>query len=134
MKAPHLDHLNLTVRNFAESADWYRRVFGFEVVEHGIMDGLPWGVLKSGDAHLCIYEEPDRKFVDRFALGEKGIHAFNHFALRITDRDAWRETVKREGVVVDHEWQYPHSYSWYLNDPTGYEIEVVSWNDDRPRF
>lgn len=39
----HIDHLNLSVRNFNESANWYAEVFRFEVLERVQQDGKPWG-------------------------------------------------------------------------------------------
>ena len=136
MKVKHLDHLNLTVRSFEESADWYRRIFGFEVVEDEVSEGTRWGVLRSGDALLCIYENPDREFADRFQLRERNLHGVAHFALRILDENEWLEIARREGVTINYggEVTWPHSRSWYIQDPTGYEIEVVRWNDDRIRF
>ncbi|MCA8946658.1 MAG: VOC family protein, partial [Planctomycetes bacterium] len=59
MKVKQLDHLNLSVINFEQSAEWYKRVLGFEIVEQGIQDGQPWGVIKNGDAMLCIYQHPE---------------------------------------------------------------------------
>lgn len=59
-----------------------------------------------------------------------------HFGLRITDADEWLETVDREGLEVLYggEVAWPHSTSWYLTDPTGYEIEVALWDRDRIAF
>ena len=51
-------------------------------------EGIRWGVLRAGDAMLCIYEYPDLEFVPR--PRERGMHGINHFGLRITDRAAWR--------------------------------------------
>ncbi len=131
MKIRNLDHLNLSVRNFAESADWYRRVFGFEIVEQKEMDGLPWGVLQCGDAMLCIYEHPEREFLDRFQLRDRNLHGLAHFALRIDDEQAWLDLMQREDITPNYDGRidWPHSSSWYINDPTGYEIEVVLWKD-----
>jgi len=136
MNVKHLDHLNLSVHSFKEAADWYRRVFGFEVVESGVWKGQPWGVLKSGEAMLCAYESPERKFADGDKLKSSHLHGVNHFALRITDRNEWCRTVARENVHVEYGGPvaWPHSTSWYVRDPTGYEIEVVSWNDDTSAF
>ena len=133
MKVRNVDHLNLSVRSFGESAEWYGRVFGFEVVEEGLYNGAPWGVLRSEDAMLCIYEHPDYGEVSRSGTG--GRHGINHFGLRITDRKAWEETVEREKIPVlyDGEVHWPHSSSWYITDPTGYEIEVALW-EDGPKF
>ena len=136
MLVKQLDHLNLTVASFDESAAWYRRVFGFEVVERGIVeDQGPWGVLRAGDALLCIYEHPELRFDEYRTHLKKGVHAMAHFGLRITDRSAWEATIEREGVkCVYSDWRYPHSNSWYVVDPTGWEIEVALWDHDTVQF
>ena len=111
MKVKQLDHLNLTVRSFDDTVEFYGRVFGFEIVEEAVKNGVRWGVIRSGEAMLCIYEHPKLEFLDRFALLERGLHGVNHLAFRITDAKAW-----------------------YIKDPTGYEIEVTAWNDDEIAF
>ena len=133
MKVKQLDHLNMTVRNFDETADWYARVFGFEIVEKGTYQGNPWGVLKSGDAMLCVYEHPE---FEGTAGKRNGTHGVNHFALRITDRAGWLATVERENLKLDFggEVDWLHSKAWYVSDPTGYGIEVALWDDDTPAF
>ena len=135
MQIRNLDHLNMTVRDFEESAAWYERIFGFEVVERKEMDGLPWGVLRCGETMLCLYERQDHTFLNRFQLRERGLHGMAHFALRIDNRQEWMEVMEREGIEVnyDGEVDWPHSRSWYISDPTGYEIEVVLW-DHGPDF
>jgi catechol 2,3-dioxygenase-like lactoylglutathione lyase family enzyme len=134
MQIKHLDHLNLSVTNFAESASWYAKVFGFEVVEQGTYRNAPWGIVKAGDALLCMYED-NRRQPKGDELRNLKIHGVNHFGLRITDRKAWEETIKRENIHVFYggETRWPYSSSWYIEDPSGYEIEVVLW-DEGPRF
>jgi len=50
--------------------------------------------------------------------------------------DGWLETVERHGIEIQYggEVEWPHSRSWYVFDPTGYEIEVVFWQDGTIRF
>ncbi|MCB9895948.1 MAG: VOC family protein [Planctomycetes bacterium] len=136
MQVKHLDHLNLSVANFEETAGWYQRMFGFEVVERGIQDGEPWGVIRGGDAMLCIYQRPNWKRYDKDELGEAGQHRIAHFAFRITDRAAWEAVLKRENPKLYYGGinEYPHSTSWYVRDPNGYSIEVALWNNDSPSF
>jgi catechol-2,3-dioxygenase len=85
---------------------------------------------------LCLYESPDRVFLDGDQLGDRQLHGVNHFALRILNRAEWEATVKAENLPVQYggAYPYPHSTSWYINDPTGYEIEVVLWEKDRITF
>ncbi len=123
------DHLNLSVRDLGETAAWYRRVFGFERVEEGVWDGVPWAILRSGDSMLCAYEHPELGAPD----AKTRHHRIRHAGFRIRDRAAWEAVLAREGL--EHEYvPYPHSESWYVADPTGHEIEVVLWKDGRVRF
>jgi lactoylglutathione lyase len=133
MAVKHLDHLNMSVKDLAESIAWYGRVFGFQKVEGGTIEGRPWAILRGGDALLCLYEHAKRKVPDP---EQHGHHGLAHFGLRIDDRVAWEATVAREKVAVDYggAFRWPHSTAWYVSDPTGYEIEVALWDDDEVRF
>jgi catechol-2,3-dioxygenase len=133
-KKAALDHLNLTVRNFDETASWYKTVFGFEIVEKGLHGGLPWGVLRNGDSMLCIYESPERTQTD--AEETERFHRIYHFGLRINDREQWEKTLRECALPTyfGSPLRYPHSTSWYVTDPTGYMIEVALWDEDRVAF
>ena len=137
MSVKHLDHLNLTVADFAVTVDWYRRVFGFCVVEEAVDErGVRWGVIRAGEALLCLYEHPDLELSDCDTERRKGRHALCHLGLRIDDRAAWVETIANESLEVLYGGavQWPHSTAWYVRDPTGWEIEVVHWDEDCIRF
>lgn len=137
MQVQHLDHLNLSVTDLDETIEWYGRVFGFELKERARnYMGIEFAVIQSGEALLCIYEHPDRESLDGEQLRSRGLHGFNHFALRIQDREAWEEVLERERLPLLYggltEW--PHSLAWYVADPTGYEIEVALWNRGQAEF
>jgi catechol 2,3-dioxygenase-like lactoylglutathione lyase family enzyme len=137
MTVKHLDHLNLTVHDLEESADWYARMFGFDLVERGVdAEGRPWGVLRSGEAMLCIYERPGFTLTTPSVDAAEARHRLNHFALRIEDDEAWRRTLATEKPELFYESpvRWPHSTAWYVADPTGYTIEVVAWESDRVAF
>jgi len=132
----NLDHLNLSVKNLEETAKWYQRIFGFEIVEKGLQKGVPWGVIKSGDAMLCIYQHPEYSFMAGDDLERRKTHGLSHFALKVTDLKEWKSVMERENIKVSYggaiKWK--NSTSWYVNDPTGYEIEVVFWHTGSPIF
>ena len=136
MYIKQLDHLNMTVRSLDDTADWYRRVLGFEMVEKGVSQGRHFAVLKAGDAMLCIYEAPEfTRRPDHASQAESLAFGVRHLALRIADGDAWRRAIERERLTIHHgPIRYPHSTSWYVFDPTGFEIEIVLWDDDTPSF
>jgi catechol 2,3-dioxygenase-like lactoylglutathione lyase family enzyme len=137
MDVAGFDHLNLTVRDFEESVAWYRRLFRFELVEEGVREGIRWGILRSrggrGGAMLAIYERPELGTADPEAPGGLPVHRVRHFGLRIDDPAEWRRLLERESLPSE-ECSWPHSTSWYVNDPTGYEIEVAHWKDGQIRF
>ena len=126
-----LDHLNLTVTSFERTVAWYKKVFGFEVVEQGMEEDGPWGVLKNGDSMLCVYESPKRDILD-----SERFHQIYHFGLRIENREQWEQTLRQESIPTHYgsPVQYPHSTSWYVTDPSGYRIEVALWNKNEIRF
>lgn len=130
MIVKHLDHLNMTVAHLEESLSWYQRIFGFEVVERGLYRGIPWAILRAGDALLCLYEHPELE------SGTGGYHHLSHFGLRITDRASWERTIREQHLEVRYggEVRWPRSSSWYVADPTGHEIEVVLWDRDVVSF
>jgi lactoylglutathione lyase len=136
MKVKNLDHLNMSVRDLDESVQWYGRIFGFKKVEEDVQEGVRWAVIQAGDAMLCIYEHPDYEFHDRFGLADRKLFGMSHFALRIDDPESWLAIAERENIkfMYDGEIPWPHSRAWYIQDPTGYEIEVACWNNDTIRF
>lgn len=126
-----LDHINFTVNNFEESTQWYKKVFGFELVENGIRKNTRWGILKSGSTMLAIYERPEKALHH-----DEKYHHIYHFALRLKNKDEWEEVVKKYQLKIEYgePIKYPHSTSWYIQDPTGHEIEVVIWDNDIIKF
>lgn len=126
-----LDHLNLSVTNLDESLNWYNRIFGFERVEGGLYEGEPWAIIRRGDSMLALYQDPTLKAPDSV----KGAHRLYHFGLKVSDRAAWEEILAREKPQITMDaTRRPHSVSWYVLDPTGYEIEVTAWDKDRVSF
>lgn len=113
-----LDHLNLTVHNLPQIVKWYKNVFGFTVVEEGIVNGKPSSIIQCGEAMLCLYENEDVE------AGKNG-STLNHFGVRISNREQWEETIEREDIIVlyDGPVRWPHSTAWYIHDPMGHEIK-----------
>lgn len=132
-----IDHLNMTVHDLAESEAWYKKVFGFERVEHGKRNGEPWAILRSGELMLCLYEQartpPLNETSDDWHKGPLKIW---HFGLRVRDKVAWEKTVETYKIPVEYGGpvRYPHSLSWYVSDPSGHEIEVAYWDNDEVKF
>lgn len=83
---------------------------------------------------LCIYEDPNLKGPEH--LESSGIHYIAHFGLRISNEDEWKKKIKDLSLKVFYSGavRYPRSTSWYVQDPTGYEIEVALWDNNQISF
>lgn len=124
-----IDHLNLTVSNLDETTHWYQRVFGFAVAESGLRGEVRWAILRAGDTMLAVYEDPGREPPRHGASDGSPNHIVRHFGLRVADETGWERVITDEKLETfyDSPVRYPHSTSWYVQDPTGYEIEVSHW-------
>lgn len=132
MLVKRLDHINISVSNIASSLKWYRKVFGFELVEEGEQNARKWAIIRSGDALICFSENPDRKI-----LTGHEFHRLNHFGFTITDEKKWESIINLEKLELLYGGEvviYPHSKAWYVSDPDGYEIEVALWENNSIKF
>ena len=130
--ALRIDHLNMSVANLEASIAWYGGLFGFIVVEREVMeDGTHWAILRAGDALLAMYEHPERELYDDDDLQSHRVHGLNHFGLTVEDADLWLSKAESMGVEISYGGviKWPHSRAWYVKDPSGWEIEVVAWDD-----
>ena len=85
---------------------------------------------------LCIYEAQDLFLPNKLEMKKKDLHYLAHFELWITNKESWENIIARENLplLYDGVIQWAHSLAWYLNDPTGWEIEVVYWENDTISF
>ena len=132
MLVKRLDHINISVTNIESTLAWYKKIFGFELVEHGEQGAKKWAIMQSGEALLCFIEYPNRK-----ALENIEAHRMNHFGLTITDEKKWETIINVEKIELLYGGtvhNYPHSKAWYIKDPNGYEIEVALWDNNSIKF
>ena len=133
-----IDHINMSVTNLETSEAWYKQLFDFERVEEGrANDGAPFAILRSGDNMLCLYEHPEFAGPSTWT-GKEAVkrHQINHFGFRIDDRQRFEERLRKlkQEVHYGGVLRRQHSLNWYISDPSGHEIEVTLWDDNRVRF
>ena len=120
---------SLYVESAARSADFYRRVFGFEPLEPG--EPL------SDETRLCPMRAGDRSVL---LLFKKGVTADTdasgaiHIAFGIARSDlrAWEGWLVEQGIAIEQRktWKYGGE-ALYFRDPDGHLLEVVTpgvWN------
>ena len=115
-----IDHINMRVKNLKESKEFYRSLFGFEEKESGVVRGRKWSILGIPEkVYLCLYEVGD---VDRI---EQDLQ-INHFGLNVKDFDKLEARLRNAGVTMHYGGaiETGASRSIYIEDPSGYEIEL----------
>lgn len=122
-----IDHVNLQVADLDASIDFYRHVFGFEVLEDGrrIPPG-GWAIVGlPGAVYLALGVTRDSSP----AQGKR----IAHFGLVIEDALSTLEQLAKAGVTPIPRGPggtpilpYPRSQSIYIRDPDGHEIELTT--------
>jgi catechol 2,3-dioxygenase len=121
-----LGTVRLQVADLDRSLNWYRRVLGVELLEHG--DGVArLGVREESRPLIELYERPGAGAIPR--RGRLGLY---HYAILLPDRPSLGRFVRHLAEIGERAGMSDHlvSEAIYLSDPDGLGIEVYA---DRPR-
>lgn len=116
---------SLYVENAAKSAEFYQRVFGFEVIDFTgdrLDDATRLCALSAGDRDvLLLFKRGGSSDTD--ALGS--VHVA--FAISRSEFSAWKEWLAEKGIPIESEktWKYGGK-ALYFRDPDGNLLEVVT--------
>lgn len=112
-----IDHINLKVKDLAETIQFWQSLLGFEVLED--MPELEGAIIGDDYAKLAIYQDPE------FELREGS--GFAHVSFHIDDFDDIIPLCEQLGITIKYDGavQWPHSRSIYIEDPNGYEVELA---------
>jgi lactoylglutathione lyase len=121
LQATGFDHLNMNIRNFKETTDFYQNHLGFKIVEEGKSGrGNDYKIIGiPGKLYLAIYESNDSSL-------DKGQSHINHFGIHIKNYDVALAYIKQKKIPYQYggHVDYGDSRSIYIMDPNGYEIEL----------
>jgi len=129
-----IDHLVLSVGNFARSKDFYRKVLGFLgfKLKHEYPDMAGWS---NGKTLFWIAAADARGKKHKYRKGDIGFH---HYAFELASRkdvDALGAFLVEHGLtVVDPPGEYyePSYYAVYFTDPDGMKLEGMVYKP-RPK-
>jgi catechol 2,3-dioxygenase-like lactoylglutathione lyase family enzyme len=124
-RAVGIDHLVLSVGNFARSKDFYRKVLGFLgfKLKHEYPDMAGWS---NGKTLFWIAAADAKGKTHKYRKGDIGFH---HYAFELSSRrdvDALGAFLVEHGMnVVDPPGAYyePSYYAVYFTDPDGMKLE-----------
>lgn len=117
-------HLVLNVKDVEASTKFYTEVLGFEIsVQRPTATFLTCGMIHHD---LALFQAPEGAL--EVTKGQIGL---NHFAVRVEDLDALKQTYQSlmdHGAVLDHNTDHGMTSSVYFYDPDGIRIEFYCDN------
>lgn len=114
LKVSSIDHINMSVKNLAQSVEFYKNLFGFEIKKEQPEENSK--IIGDDNVKLCLYEDSEMK--------PEG--AIAHFGFHVENFDEIIKTCESLGVKIyyDGPVQFEKSRSIYISDPNGYDIEL----------
>ncbi len=129
-----IDHIELFVPSRQQAAEWYGKVFGFQVLEEHrdwAMEGGPLMISNDGGhTMIALFKGPPQ--------GQQEVCGFRRLAFRVTDSDFLRFMESSGSLLAaplgpeniqDHE----KAISVYFSDPDGNPLEVTTYDHAKVR-
>ncbi|MFL5339282.1 MAG: VOC family protein [Gemmataceae bacterium] len=117
LQISHLDHCSVLITDVGRSRRFYGDVLGLkEIAPPRTFDFVVlWFDLGGGQTlHLLLKPQPD-------SISPR------HFALHIPDARAARAHLRERGVAVEETTEIPGCDRFFVRDPDGNRIELISW-------
>jgi len=138
---PH--HIALSVPNAEESAAWYKKMLGFEVVtrmnENGV-NKMKVVHISRGDAYIELFEVEGAKPLPDYRRDPSAdftVHGLKHFAFKVDDAMAAFKELRAKGAeIVMEPLDLPGIVFGFVRDNAGNCFELIQYKtqpNSKPR-
>lgn len=128
-KQAALEHLNVTVKDYEQTAKVLADIFGWSIRWQGAAKDngqtIHLGELGINNTYLALYGHPDKHKTDS---SHKTLNQLNHIGIQVEDIDQIESRVKALKLVTHNHGDYEPGRRFYFNLEDGLEIEVVSYH------
>jgi len=123
-----IGHVGLNVSDLDRSKDFYRKIFGFEVLVESGEAGRGYAFLGlDGAPVLTLWQQSE----GRFTTGLPGLH---HLSFQVPDIEAVRraeDAIREAGATLHHDGVVAHgegmsSGGVFFEDPDGIRLEIYA--------
>lgn len=122
-----LEHANFTVSNPAATAEWMKKLFGWQIRWEG--DAMAGGHTKhvGTDTHYVALYTPGKACPAQSA-SYTVTGTLNHIAVVVDNLDATEVAIKAHGFKTGNHADYEPGRRFYFHDDDGIEYEVVQYD------
>jgi catechol 2,3-dioxygenase-like lactoylglutathione lyase family enzyme len=125
---PTTGHIGLNVRDLTRSTEFYRHVFGFELMGESSEPGRQFAFLgRDGTLVLTLWPQSD----GRAATDRPGLHHLSFKVDSVAEVEAAERRAREAGARIHHGGIVPHaegrdSGGLFFEDPDGIRLEVFT--------
>jgi methylmalonyl-CoA/ethylmalonyl-CoA epimerase len=127
-------HVGISVPNAEESAAWYRKMLGFEVVTRmpqSASNGMTVVHIKRGNCYIELFQVAGAKPLPdyrRDPTADFGVHGVKHFALQVSDVQAVTKELKTKGAeIATGPVDTPGVAFVFIRDNAGNAFELIQY-------
>jgi catechol-2,3-dioxygenase len=125
MNIKQIDHCALTVTNLERSLEWFKKVFGFDIIHKW---KTTWMIGKE-EIRIGLFQRPEGKPIED--LDNK--IGFQHVAF-LSDSQGFtaiQVQLKSQGIDFEGPEDTGIAYSIFVSDPDGNQFEVTTYYQDK---
>jgi len=130
-------HVGISVPDAEESAQWYQKMLGFEVVTRMNQgSGMSVVHIKRGNCYIELFQVAGAKPLPEYRRDpseDLRVHGTVHFALQVSSLDAAIKELKAKGVEIAMEpVDTPGVAFAFIRDNSGNCFELIEYKKQQP--
>lgn len=126
-------HIGISVANAEESAAWYNRMFGFEVVTRINQKGMSVVHIQRGNCYIELFQVEDAKPLPdyrRDPTKDLSVHGTVHFAFQVVDVSTAIKELREKGAEIAMEpIDTPGIAFAFVRDNSGNCFELIQYKN-----